>query len=60
MRPDNSAPTRMFRGTGLFGEYGVSSLLLKPCLSWIDMWRAGKTPFDRPPLEPPAFESGRH
>eukprot|EP00969_Alexandrium_andersonii_P051811 2275552-Alexandrium_andersonii.AAC.1 len=59
MRPDESAPTRMFRVAGLFREYGGSSLLLKPCLSWLDMWRAGKTPYDRPPLDPPALESGR-
>eukprot|EP00969_Alexandrium_andersonii_P322504 14249307-Alexandrium_andersonii.AAC.1 len=34
--------------------------MLKPCLNWIDMWRTGRTPFDRPPLEPQALESGRH
>eukprot|EP00969_Alexandrium_andersonii_P082153 3621873-Alexandrium_andersonii.AAC.1 len=59
MQPDDSVATRMFRIAGLFRECGRSSLLLKPCLSWIDMWRTGKTPFDRPPLEPPALESGR-
>eukprot|EP00969_Alexandrium_andersonii_P350068 15432446-Alexandrium_andersonii.AAC.1 len=50
----------MFGIVGIFREYGASSLLLKPCLSWIDAWRTGQTPFDRPPLDPPAFNFGRH
>eukprot|EP00969_Alexandrium_andersonii_P195435 8633733-Alexandrium_andersonii.AAC.1 len=60
MRPDDSVPTRMFRIAGLFREYSGPSLLLKLCLSWIDMWRTGKTPYGRPPLEPPALETGGH
>eukprot|EP00969_Alexandrium_andersonii_P368594 15473257-Alexandrium_andersonii.AAC.1 len=49
----------MFRIAGLFQEYGGLPLMLKPCLSWIDMWRTGRTPFDRAPLDPPALETGR-
>eukprot|EP00969_Alexandrium_andersonii_P182894 8082065-Alexandrium_andersonii.AAC.1 len=60
MRPDDFAPTRMFRIAGRFRDYGGSALLLKLCLSWIDMWRSGQTPHGRPPLDPLAFATGGH
>eukprot|EP00969_Alexandrium_andersonii_P191765 8469768-Alexandrium_andersonii.AAC.1 len=40
-------------------EFGGSSLVVKQCLSWIDIWRTGRTPHGRDLLEPPNLQQGR-